>query len=873
VTESTRPEDHESSRSRYAIWGREIPFRNPHFTGRERELADLRSRLVAGSATVIGQPALPVYGLGGIGKTEMATEYAHRFRNEYTLVWWIRCERKALIVNALLSLGRAMRLPDFQVEERDYSVRLVMDALSTGEPHENWLLIFDNATNAEMVSEYIPQGGAGHVIITSRDSHWRKALRVEGIELGEFETDETVEFLYKRVPALSGLTLEPDASPVELARADADQARRRLEVVQLAAEVANLPLAAEHAAAYLAETGTPVQEYLELFRANAHRLLGMDLDITYPHAVATTWSVSRGTISAEADALFKLLAFFAPEPISQELLLQPSQASNLPGALSRVLSGSTPFRRAARELSRFSLAKINPVRNVIQMHRVVQAVTQGQLMREDPDEAAELRSIAHRLLAASDPNAPDRDDSEEAYERSRQHLVPSGALESDNEFVRRLIVNQVRRLHRRGGYAESLSLGELAYETWQKQFEPDDRRTLALAVQLGMAMRRIGRVEEGVRLNADTLKRLRELYGEEDQTFLTCAASYSIDLSFLGRYAEALDNDLQLLPLYERVYEPEHLETLNVRNNIAISLRCLGRPDEALEYDEGTLAQRERILGLNDTDTLSSRLGIARDLRMLGQYEPALDTIREVNEVMIQKGEPWNHFRVLVLSDLGVSLRRAGYYSEAAEQGEFVLRKSVEARPEKHRESLREATNVINDRRLADELAAAQELGEKTAADWEMIVGRDHPNAVATRANLALVLRQRGNPRDALDLDEHALDDFRRLFGESHPSSLVVMTNLASDLAAVGDVHSARELGEQALALSREVLGADHPHTLATAANLSVDRRADSDSVSADELHDNTMAKYNEVLTPEHPETRLAAQFGRIDLDIEPMMN
>ena len=468
MTEFSRSDDHVSSRSRYAIWGREIPFRNPHFTGRERELADLRGRLVAGSTTVIGQPALPVYGLGGIGKTEMATEYAHRFRNEYTLVWWIRCERKALIVNALLSLGRAMRLPDFQVEERDYSVRLVMDALSRGEPHENWLLIFDNAINAEMVSEYIPQGSGGHVIITSRDSHWRKALRVEGIELGEFEADETVEFLYKRVPALSGLALKPDASPAAMARADADQARRRLEVVQLAAEVANLPLAAEHAAAYLAETGTPVQEYLELFRANAHRLLGMDLDITYPHAVATTWSVSRGTISADADALFKLLAFFAPEPISQELLLQPSQASHLPGALSRVLSGSTLFRRAARELSRFSLAKINPVRNVIQMHRVVQAVTQGQLMREDPDEAAELQSVAHRLLAASDPNAPDRDDSEEAYERSRQHLVPSGALESDNEFVRRLIVNQVRRLHRRGGYAESLSLGELAYETWQK---------------------------------------------------------------------------------------------------------------------------------------------------------------------------------------------------------------------------------------------------------------------------------------------------------------------------------------------------------------------------------------------------------------------
>lgn len=872
MTEVTRSEDTERSRSRYAIWGREIPFRNPHFTGRERELAELRRRLIAGSAAVIGQPALPLYGLGGIGKTEMAAEYAHRFREEYGLVWWIRCERKALIQNALLSLGRAMRLPDFQVEERDYSVGLVMDALSMGEPFGNWLLIFDNATNAEMVGEFIPQGG-GHVIITSRDTHWRKALRVEGIELGEFATSETVDFLYKRVPALAGPPLAPDASPAAVAKAEAEREQRRQEVFELAAEVDNLPLAAEHAAAYLAETGTPVSEYLELFRSDAHRLLGMDLDITYPQAVATTWSVSRRTISTEANALFRLLAFFAPEPISEELLLQPGEAAGLPDPLNRVLSGSTQFRRATRELARFSLAKINPVRNVIQIHRVVQAVTKGQLMREDPDEAAALRSIAHRLLAASDPNAADRDDSEEAYERSRQHLVPSGALESDNELVRRLVINQVRRLHRRGGYAESLSLGELAFGIWQEKFEPNDRRTLALAVEIGIALRRIGRVEEALQLNAATLDRLRESYGEEDQIYLTCAASYSVNLQILGRYAEALDNDLHLLPLYERVFGPEHLETHKVRNNIGVSLRCLGRYDEALQYDEETLAQRDRILGGGDTDTLSSRLGIARDLRMLGQYERALDTIRHVNDVLVQKAEPWNHFRLIVLSDLAVSLRRAGYHAEAAEQSELVLRKCIDVRGERHRETLRTATNVINDRRLVDELASAQDLGERTAKAWAMVAGTDHPNTVATAVNLALVLRQRGNPGEALAIDEQALKDLRRVFGDSHPSTLVAMTNLASDLAAVGEAGRARELGERALTLSREVLGADHPYTLATATNLSVDRRADGDADGAHELHADTMARYNEALTPEHPDVRLAAQFGRVNLDIELMMN
>jgi tetratricopeptide (TPR) repeat protein len=872
VTEPPRAEDQERPRGRYAVWGREIPFRNPNFTGREKELDELRSQLVEKTTAVIGQPVLPLYGLGGVGKTEMAAEYAHRWRSSYSLCWWVRCEREALIVNSLLSLGRMLQLPDFRVEDRDYSVSLVIDALNRGEPYQDWLLIFDNAINSEMVSNYIPQG-TGHVIITSRDSYWRRALRVEGIELAEFQTAETVEFLRKRVPALGIIEYMPDTDGMDEAQVREENERRRSDAAELATELANLPLAAEHAGAYLAETGTSAQEYLTLFRSNAHKLLATDVDIAYPPPVATTWSVSRSTISAEADALFKLLAFFAPEPISEELLLQPAEAGALPDPLSQVLAGTTQFRRAARQLARFSLARINPVRNVIQVHRVVQAVTLGQLLREDPEEAEEYRLIAHRLLAASDPNAPDRDDSEEVYERSRQHLVPSGALESENEFVRRLVINQVRRLHRRGGYSESLSLGEPALRIWRERFGPNDRRTLALAAEIGTALRRIGRVDEALELNADTLARVRKEFGEEDQIYLTCAASYSIDLSMLGRYAEALENDLQLLPLYESVFGPEHLDALRVRNNIAISLRCLGRFEEALRYDRKTLDDRERILGPSDTDTLSSQFAIARDLRRMGRYEEALDTIRTVNDALVQKGEPWNHFRLIVAADLGVALRRAGYYADASEIGEEVLERCIVVRGAEHRETLRAATNVINDRRLVNNLVRAQELGEQNLVAWQRVGGAEHPNAIAARVNLAVVLRLRGNPSSAMEHDEHALAEFSRMFGDEHPSAIMVMANLASDLAAIGEARRAREIGEQALLLAREVRGPRHPVTLAIASNLAFDRRADGDAKGARELHDEAVAEFIEALGPEHPYTRLAAQSGRINLDIEPMMN
>lgn len=871
MTESAEP-----GRSRVGnlIWGREIPFRNPHFTGRTRELAELRQTLVGTSAAVLGQPALPLFGLGGVGKTEIAAEYAHSYRNDYAVCWWIRCEREALIVNSLLALGKAMQLADFRVEERDYSVGLVLQALNSGYPYANWLLIFDNATNAEMIAPYVPQG-AGHVIITSRDRHWQRSLRVDGIEVSKFDSSEAVEFLRKRVPALAIIKLGTEMDHLTPAQVAAENERRARDAAELARELDNLPLAAEHAAAYLADTGTSVGDYLELYRTNAHKLLAEDVDISYPRAVATTWSVARGTISHEADALFRLLSFFAPEPIHEELLLRPGmeQGPNLPlfSPLDRVLTNTVEFRRAARALASISLIKINAVRNVIQVHRVVQAVTQGQLIREDPSRANEFRAVAHALLAASDPNAPDRDDSDSAYERSRQHLVPSGALESDNPLVRRLIRNQVRRLHRRGGFAESLSLGELALKIWREKFGPEDRDTMALAVEVGFALRRIGRCEEALQLDAETLSGLKKQFGEEDPIYLTCARSYGLDFAALGRYQEALENDLRLLPLYETVFRPEHLDSLQLRNNIAISLRCLGKFEEALEYDLNTLTQREMILGSSDTGTLTSRFAIARDLRRIGRYDEALDTIRGVSDLLEKKGEPWNQFRLMVTVDLASSLRRLGYYSDAYDLGEEVLQRYVRMFGENHRETLWASTNVMNCRRTGNDLAGAQRLGEQTVAGWIEVAGPDHPNTLAAYANLAIVLRENGNPSGAREINAKVLDSFTQLFGESHPSTIIVMANLASDLAALGEVHQARELGEEALRRCRMTRGATHHATLSIAANLSIDRKADGDPGGSQDLYDEAIAGMRKSLGSEHPQARRAAQRGRIELHVEPM--
>jgi tetratricopeptide (TPR) repeat protein len=730
--------------------------------------------------------------------------------------------------------------------------------LSLRSPH--WLLIFDDATRPEILRAYIPQG-RGHVIVTSRITEWRQVLSTDGIEVKQFPRADTVRFLRDRVPELAYGADGPE------------EARREDVANQLSEILGDLPLVAEHAASYITQTGTPASEYIEAFKRNAYDVTNLGADMfSTTAAVATTWNVSRHSLSPEARDLFQLLAFFAPEPVSEELLTQPGlamSAADLPGPLHKVLSSRAELKRAERELARFSLVSIYGARNVIQMHRVVQAVTRGRIENETLPLATVLRDTVFALLAASDPEAPEKEQNDPIYERSIRHLEPTGALESDNERLRNLIINQVRRLRLRGAFRESLSLGENALKVWRA--EPDSLQTLALAVEIAVAMRMIGRVDEAFELNSDTIARLRE-HHEDSDVYLICANSYGEDLRRRGRFDEALAHDLGLLPAFERVFDPGQYRTLSLRNNIAIDMRCVGRFEDALEYDTQNAAERERYFGATDWQTISSKFGMARDYRRLGRYDEALALGRELTELMEARNEPWNFLRLDVYAGLSVALRRIGYYPEAHDLAEGVYRRYLEFAGEDHRATLVMATNLVCDRRVVDDLAGAQDLGETTVANWEKVAGPDHPNTLTARGNLAVVLRMRGSLAAARTMNESVLAGFRASFPRyDHPSTLVVMTNLASDLAAVGEVKQARELGEKALKSSRKSRGPAHPATLALAANLSLDLRATGDLAAAQALSEEALAAYDARLTGEHPQALRAHQQGRVNVDIEPM--
>lgn len=853
---------HDSGSERSAVWSQEIPARNPHFTGRAGELTELARRLAQGSVGLLSQPAQAIFGLGGVGKTEIATEFAHRHAGEYQIVWWVRAEHEDRIRDSFVRLGRRLNLAQTD-GQRDKSIWAVMDALRNG-PYRRWLLIFDNAADPAIIHKYLPSGPpGGHVIITSREQQWRRHTRAEGIEITEFELEETISFLRKRVPALAAV--QPSGVPLDLT---VDRARHD-EAARLALALGNLPIAADHAAAYLVETGTNVDMYLKMFNENPLELLSQAVDIDYPQVVATTWSISTRRLGVDATELFNLCAFFSPEPIAEELFLAGGEDPQMPRSLREVLIDPRRFRQAVRRLHRYSLAKIDGKRNVLTVHRVVQAVTRGQVEVERPEASGEYRTAAHILLAASDPRNPDRENNDAQYDRSVQHLRPSGAIETDNRALRRLIINQVRRLHLRGGHEEGLRLGEEALAVWRRKLGANDEQVLHLAVEVGIAMRLAGRAEEARELNRQTLELLRKEYGEDNETTLICANSYGGDLRAVGRFQEALELDLRLLPLFEQVFLADHDRTLNVRNNLGADYRRLGKFREALAQDQLTYSARERILGRSDLRTLASKDAVSFDLRGCGQYEEALEVARDVVTLLNDRAGTENPDWLNAQKGFAVALRKAGHYSDALNESEEALRRYDIYLGKRHRYSLRAAINRINDLRLTEQLTEAEELGRET-----LTLCRETQSPLeityAALVNLAIVVRLRGNPEDARVMDEEAFQGMSEYFGADHPLTLAAATNLASDLSAVGELTAAREVGERTLEASRATRGASHPDTLAIAANLSLDLRAAGFSDESAELRAATLRAYDDVLSMEDPIARVAQQRGRVNVDIEP---
>ena len=440
--------------------------------------------------------------MGGVGKTEIATEYIHLHRHKYEIIWWIRAEHTDRVRDALVKLGQRLEVRPAGTEGgRDRTIAAVLETLASGS-RPNWLLVYDNAAQPLELQRYLPAcPPGGHIIITSRLQNWPGYIEKDNVGVSPFTKDEAISFLRRRVPALER---EPEAAP------DEDE-RRISEAGRLAEALGHLPIAIEHAAAYLTETGHSVDGYLSRFEENAHRLLNEQLG-EFPASVSATWTMSTELLTPDAEHLFNLCAFFSPEPIAVELCLNHARAvSDRPGCASfsppRPGSGPRPPRCTGCRWS--SWTGPGTRFRCTGWSRPSPEVSSGRTGRTRSWPTGTLSTScwpspirAIRTAAASTRSTTCRCSTWSPSATSSTR--PTRAL-------RRLIIDQVRRLHLRGGHVEAMRFGQDILRVWRERLGPDDLHVLALAVEVAIAMQLDGHAADARRLILETRAVLDEL--------------------------------------------------------------------------------------------------------------------------------------------------------------------------------------------------------------------------------------------------------------------------------------------------------------------------------------------------------------------------
>src|SRR5215467_479059 len=564
-----------------------IPARNPRFRGRDDLLAFVRARLLAADTAIVQA----LHGMGGIGKTQLATEYAHRYAEHYDLAWWINAEQGGLIGDQVAALEFALGcvLPGAGTE----AVRAAV--LAELRRRGRWLLVFDNAEDPADVAPWLP-GGGGHVLITSRQRGWAEIAIA--LEMDVLARAESVELLQARIAVL--------------ARADSDR---------LACELGDLPLAIAQAAEFMADTSMAAEEFLELLRTRAGQLLAQGAPRSYPRSLAAATGLIADRLADRDPAaaeLANLCAFLAPDPIPEGVFT--SAVSVLPSVLAARAADPLAWRQTLARMTRQSLARID--HRGVQMHRLTQAILRDRLT---PAAADAARSCAGELLAASDPGDPPNPMTWPRWASLIPHVLAADLAGAGSSAVRELARHACWYLIERGDARAAHDLASGLRQQWRDRLGEDDEHTLTAAHYLAWALLEMGRYAESRDLNQDTLARRRHALGEYHPDTLNSAHNLAISLRKLGDAQAARELDQKTLDQQRNVMGHDHHATLRSAAILANDLRELGEVEGARDLDQDTLDRRRRVLGDDHPDTLASAGNLAADLRELGDVVAARD--------------------------------------------------------------------------------------------------------------------------------------------------------------------------------------------------------------------------------------------------------
>ena len=736
-----------------------VPPRIASFTGRAEQLDKLDAILMQDKPAAVTQASVgraAVQGMGGVGKTSLAVEYAHRYRSLYAGVCWCPSETSTALLSALANL--AVTLGAVTAEEADVEKVAKAALRRLAEQRATWLLVYDNVPAPDTIADLLPSAGA-RVLITSRFSDWSELA--DEVALDVLPPGEAVALLESRT-----------------ARSDAVGAK------MLAEALGRLPLALDHAAAYCKRTQMRFADYA----TKASNLIdAAPRGAGYPRSVAATFDLAiteAVTQCQVAEALMRYLAQCAPERIPMALV---------EGAV----ENEVERMEALAALVEVSLVRHDPFEDgtpAVTVHRLVQAVARAWSEANGSTQDAVGRLTA-RLVATYPQEAYDNPQSWPLCAVLTPHLLARRG--SDDGSVAEVLGRAGSYFHGRAAYAQAAPLLRDALAIREKVLGPAHPNRASSLNNLAVLLRDQGDLAGARPLLERALAINEKALGPEHPDTTTNLNNLAGLLQDQGDLAGARPLFERALAIREKMLGPEHPDTALSLYSLAHLLQDQGDLAGARPLLERALVIREKVLGPEHPDTALSLSSLGRLLQDQGDLAGARRLYERALAIREKVLGPEHPNTARGLNNLAALHKDQGDYSGARPLYERALAICEKALGPEHPNTATIMSNlavVLRDTGHANE---AEPLFRKAIAIDEKALGRDHPLTQRSASHHARLLVETGRASEGLTVAQSALATHEAASGLNHPWTKDSARVTADALDALGRAEEAKVLREK----------------------------------------------------------------------------
>jgi tetratricopeptide (TPR) repeat protein len=735
-----------------------VPFeRNPHFTGRDSELANLEKSLFTEGYTT----KVAISGLGGVGKTQLALELVYRTKEKHKdcSIIWIPATNMESLYQAYLDVARQLGLSGWEEQEADVN-KLVQEYLSEDNAGQ-WLLVFDNADDIDMwiakagseygtgsLIDYLPKSRQGSIVFTTRDRKAAVKLAQQNIvEISEMNEEVATRLLQKCL-------VRPD-----LVNNDCSK-----DKTELLAELTYLPLAITQAAAYINENGITLGDYLSLLIDQEERVIELlseefEDERRYrniKNPVATTWLISFEQIRRReplAANYLSLMSCLDPKDIPQSFLP--------PG----------PSRKKETEaigaLNAYSFIIKRPADKALDLHRLVHLAMRGWLQKEGL-----LAQFSEDVIKRLEEVFPSDDHKNRSiwrlYLPHALFALESHLVDANGKSRINLMWRCGKCLYHDGRWKEAEILFGKVMEARKRLLGPEHLETLSSMAKLASTYLNQGRLAQSEELLLKVMEISKRVLGPEDPNTLTAMTAIAEMYREQGRWSKAAELGKQVIETSKEVLGIDHPITLRTMKTVAGSYMDQWELKRAEELAFKTVERSKRVFGVEHPDTLTIMNILALSIGRQGRWIFAEGLFKQIKQTAQKALGDKHPFTLTVTNNVASAYRNQGRLEEAEKLQLQVLEIRKGLFGEKHPKTLISMNYLVVTYRKQRRLTDAEKMGLQVVETRKEVLGRQHPETLRSMYHLALVLKELNRDQEALKLMEECVQLQTRILGFDH---------------------------------------------------------------------------------------------------------